>query len=287
MAKRTVSGGIVGAIIGAMLAGPLGAIVGYGLGSRFIHFDALNDDTRRIDSDTEKRHTTHDYTEPSQPYLSDYAVTLFFRCLGKLAKSDGQVSEDEAAFVRELMRVWEMAPEKQRRMGKEFNYGRDTPRSFLSLVRDLADTLRAEVCSRKVRLTLVQIFCSLVAVDRVVHPEERRMLQEAGRVLGAADVVEAFFAESGADEHSQRQSSQHRADSPQDELQRAYNLLGIPPTATDAEVKSAYRRKAKEFHPDRAEGAGLSAAYIQRAKEQFQEIGNAYDTIRAHRGMKS
>ena len=286
MAKSNISGGIVGAIIGAMLAGPLGAIVGYGLGSRFIHFDAQNDDTRRIDSDTEKRNPKRDYSEPSQPYLSDYAIILFFRCLGKLAKSDGLVSEDEAAFVRELMRVWEMAPEKQRRMGKEFNYGRDTPRSFLSLVRELADTLRAEVCSRKVRLTLVQIFCSLVVVDRVVHSEERRMLQEAGRVLGAADVVEAFFAESGADEHSQRQSSQHRADSPQDELQRAYDLLGIPPTATDAEVKSAYRRKAKEFHPDRAEGAGLSAAFIQRAKEQFQEIGNAYDTIRAHRGMK-
>lgn len=286
MAKRNVSGGIVGALIGAILAGPLGAIVGYGLGSRFIHFDAQNDDTRRIDSDAEKSHTKHDYSEPSQPYLSSYAAALFFRCLGKLAKSDGQVSEDEAALVRELMRVWEMSPEKRRRMGKEFNYGRDTQRSFLSLVRDLADTLQAEVCSRKARLTLVQIFCSLVAVDRVIHPEERRMLQEAGRVLGAADVVEAFFADSGADESSHQHHHQQHADSPQDELQRAYDLLGIPPTASDAEVKSAYRRKAKEFHPDRAEGAGLSAAFIQRAKEQFQEIGNAYDTIRAHRGMK-
>lgn len=287
MAKRNISGGVVGAIIGAMLAGPLGAIVGYGLGSRFIHFNLPDDeDTRKIDSDTEAEAKQKTYTEPSQPYLSDYAVTLFFRCLGKLAKSDGLVSEDEAAFVRELMRVWEMAPEKQRRMGREFNYGRDTPRSFLSLVRDLADTLRAEVCSRKVRLTLVQIFCSLVAVDRVIHPEERRMLLEAGRVLGAADVVEAFFAESGAGADSQQHRSRQRDDSPQDELQRAYALLGIPPTASDAEVKSAYRRKAKEFHPDRAEGAGLSAAYIQRAKEQFQEIGNAYDTIRAHRGMK-
>lgn len=285
MAKSNFSGGVVGAIIGAMLAGPLGAIVGYGFGKRFIHFTRGADDDapRELDDDTEE---DSESAESARPYLSGHAISLFFRCLGKLAKSDGRVSEDEAAFVRELMRVWEMAPEKRRSMGKEFNYGRDTLRSFLSLVRDLADTLRAEVCSRKARLTLVQIFCALVAVDRVIHPEERRMLLEAGRVLGAADVVEAFFAESGAGDDSQRQKSQQRPASPQDELQRAYDLLGIPPTASDAEVKSAYRRKAKEFHPDRAEGAGLSAAYIQRAKEQFQEIGNAYDTIRSHRGMK-
>ena len=281
MSRSNIGGGIVGAIIGSMLAGPLGAIVGYSLGSRYIRFDVEEDDARRIDSEDDASYAEQEYTEPAQPYLSDYAVTLFFRCLGKLAKSDGRVSEDEAAFVRELMRVWEMSPEKRRRMGAEFNYGRDTPRSFLSLVRNLADTLHAEVCSRKARLTLVQIFCALVAVDRIVHPEERRMLQEAGRVLGAADVVEAFFADSGAGE-----DPRPCADTPQDELQRAYDLLGISPTATDAEVKSAYRRKAKEFHPDRAEGAGLSAAFIQRAKEQFQEIGNAYDTIRAHRGMK-
>ena len=277
-----IGGGVVGAVIGAIFAGPLGALIGIGLGMRYIRFDTDDEETQRIDDHED--YTDHEYTEPSHPLLTDYAVALFFRCLGKLAKSDGRVSEDEAAFVRELMRAWELAPEKHRLMGAEFNKGRDSARSFLSLVQDLADALNAQACSRKVRRTLVQILCALVVVDRVVHPEERRMLNEAGRVLGVLDCVTAFFAESDAqDAYHHQQSS---PPPPQDPLQRAYDLLGIPPTATDAEVKSAYRRKAKEFHPDRAEGAGLSAAFIRRAKEQFQELGNAYDTIRTHRGMR-
>lgn len=285
MKGMSISGGIIGAVIGAICAGPLGALIGVGLGMRYIRFDSDDDDeedTQRIDDDFDA--ADYEYTEPTRPILTDYAVALFFRCLGKIAKSDGRVSEDEAEFVRELMRVWEMAPEKRRRMGAEFNKGRDSARSFLSLVQDLADALNAQVCSRKARRTLVQILCALVVVDRVVHPEERRMLNEAGRVLGVLDCVTAFFADSDAQD-----SQRHRPSPPpppRDPLLHAYELLGIPPTASDAEVKSAYRRKAKEFHPDRAEGAGLSAAFIQRAKEQFQELGNAYDTIRAHRGMK-
>ena len=195
------------------------------------------------------------------------------------------MSEDEAEFVRELMRVWEMAPETRRRMGAEFNKGRDSASPFLLLVQDLANVLDAGVCSRKARRSLVQILCALVVVDREVHPEERRMLDEAGRVLRVRDCVEAFFADSAWEDASQQRHSQS-APASQDPLQRAYDLLGVPPTASDSEVKSAYRRKAKEFHPDRVENAGLSAAFIQFAKEQFQDLGNAYDTIRTHRGMK-
>lgn len=280
MSTFNIKGGILGAVIGAIFAGPLGAILGIGLGMRYIRFDD-DDDTRRLDEQGEEDDAEYTSSHEEQAYLSDYSVELFFRCLGKIAKSDGRVSEDEAEFVRELMTVWEMAPDKRRRMGLAFNKGRDTTRTFLSLVQDLANALNAEVCSRKARRTLVQILCALVVVDRVVHPAERRMLNEAGCVLGVQDCVEAFFAETDAQD-----APPHRPEPPQDALRHAYELLGIPPTATDDEVKSAYRRKAKEFHPDRAEGAGLSAAFIQRAKEQFQALGNAYDTIRAHRGMK-
>ena len=56
-------------------------------------------------------------------------------------------------------------------------------------------------------------------------------------------------------------------------------------SATNAEVKKAYRKKAAEFHPDKVQGAGLSNDFIQLAKEQFQKISNAYETIAKARNM--
>lgn len=281
MKSINISGGVIGAVIGAICAGPLGALIGIGLGLRYIHFGTEENDESQSFVEEEE-----EYAEATRPLLSDYALVLFFRCLGKLAKGDGRVSEDEAEFVREIMRVWEMDPTKQRLMGAEFNRGRDFSGSFRSLVTDLANTLNAEAGSRKVRYTLVQILCALVVVDREVHPAERRMLNEAGRALGVPDCVEKFFTDTTWEDTASQQDRQQSDASSQDPLQRAYDLLGVPPTATDSEVKSAYRLKAKEFHPDRVESAGLSAAFIQFAKEKFQDLGNAYDTIRAHRGMK-
>lgn len=54
----------------------------------------------------------------------------------------------------------------------------------------------------------------------------------------------------------------------------AYAILGLPPDAETASVKSAYRRLVKALHPDRAGGD-------PRAAERFQRITMAYQQILA------
>lgn len=54
-----------------------------------------------------------------------------------------------------------------------------------------------------------------------------------------------------------------------------YQILGISPTATDDEVKNAYRELAKKYHPDNYANNPLS----ELAEEKMQEINEAYDTI--------
>lgn len=51
-----------------------------------------------------------------------------------------------------------------------------------------------------------------------------------------------------------------------------YNVLGIPKTASDDEIKKAYRKKAMEFHPDRHQGS-------KEFEQKFKEINEAYEVL--------
>ncbi len=54
-----------------------------------------------------------------------------------------------------------------------------------------------------------------------------------------------------------------------------YEVLGVPKGATQDEIKSAYRKLAKQYHPDRYVGNPLA----DLAAEKFKEINEAYDTL--------
>jgi len=51
-----------------------------------------------------------------------------------------------------------------------------------------------------------------------------------------------------------------------------YQSLGVPRTASDADIKKAFRKLAREFHPDVAKDK-------KRAEEKFKEINEAYEVL--------
>ena len=63
----------------------------------------------------------------------------------------------------------------------------------------------------------------------------------------------------------------------------AYAVLEISPSATDEEVKSAYRRMAMKNHPDKV--ATLGPDVQKAAEEKFRRIQEAYETIKKQRGI--
>jgi hypothetical protein len=67
-------------------------------------------------------------------------------------------------------------------------------------------------------------------------------------------------------------------------LEEAYKVLEVEPTATDDEVRAAYRRLALKHHPDRV--ATLGEDIRKAAEEKFQSINNAKERIYKARGMK-
>jgi len=51
-----------------------------------------------------------------------------------------------------------------------------------------------------------------------------------------------------------------------------YEVLGVPRTATDTEIKKAFRKLAREYHPDVAKNK-------KQAEEKFKEINEAYEVL--------
>ena len=66
-------------------------------------------------------------------------------------------------------------------------------------------------------------------------------------------------------------------------LEAAYKVLGIAPSATNDEVKKAYRQMALKHHPDRVSTLGNDVK--KAAQKKFQEINNAKDLIYKARGI--
>src|SRR5204862_7409083 len=52
-----------------------------------------------------------------------------------------------------------------------------------------------------------------------------------------------------------------------------YQTLGVARSASDAEIKTAYRKQAMTYHPDRNNGS-------KEAEEKFKAITEAYDVLR-------
>ena len=111
----------------------------------------------------------------------------------------------------------------------------------------------------------------IAKADGIVSPEEVVALKEIALYLGlsAQDVESMLNLESGAKAGSN--------------IEDAYKVLGVSPSATDDEVKAAYRKMALKHHPDRVSTLGDD---IQKAAEKkFQEINDAKERIYKARGL--
>ena len=62
-----------------------------------------------------------------------------------------------------------------------------------------------------------------------------------------------------------------------------YKILGVSPTATDDEVKAAYRALARKYHPDKYRDSDLA----EMAEEKMKEINAAYDEVQKIRASKA
>ena len=68
-----------------------------------------------------------------------------------------------------------------------------------------------------------------------------------------------------------------------DNLVTPYTVLGVPVSASNEEIKKAYRRRAAEFHPDRV--THLGGEHVEQAHLKFLELQEAYRELEKSRGF--
>ena len=248
-------GALTGGAFGAMLGGPWGAAFGALLG----HWAEEKLGARPSETVSE--------AEEKQALF----VVAIFSCLAKLAKADGVVKRSEAAYVRTFIER-NFASLEREAIRKIFNTARDNDVSFSCYI----DRMAEAAPDRALLQQFLGVLCELATADGTLDPREMEILRYAERRFGFPGYIDAFFgAGTGGDSVS-----------PESSLEAYYEVLGCSPSATDQELKSAWRKKCAEFHPDRIQAKGLPPEFVEFAKNEMQRINRAYDELKRARNIR-
>lgn len=267
-------GKFLGGAFGFMLGGPLGAILGASVGHQF--------DIGMIRLDA------HETLQPGNQHRVQMAFfTATFSVMGHIAKADGQVSPEEISLANRIMDQMSISGEMRSTAVNLFQQGKsaDFP---------LDDVLAQfyQECHR--RTDLIRMFLEIqiqeaLADGSMDSKEERLLLHMCGqlrvshfdyeRLKMRVLAQQRFYNRDYQDQYKHQQP--YRPE--QSSLQDAYEVLGLTQSASDEEVKKAYRRLMSQNHPDKLVAKGLPEEMMKLAKEKTQKITKAYEAIQQAR----
>ena len=236
------------AFVGFMFYGIRGAILGFIIGSLIDMLSRGGGGGFKI------------FTEEQKVSPGDFELHLL-TLSAIVIKADGRVSQQEMDYVRNYF-VQAYGKERANAVFRTFN---DVVKS-----RELDEARIAQFLAARTqyaaRLQIVHFLFSIANADgSVSQAEAAKIRQIAGHLrIGTKDYesLHAMFFKS---------------------TDNSYKILEIEKSATDAEVKKAYREMAKKYHPDKLQH--MDEAYRKGAEEKFRRVQEAYEQIQKERGM--
>jgi DnaJ like chaperone protein len=260
------TGVLFGALVGLMITrsawgAVLGAIVGYMV-------------------DQGARNAMASSASPDSVRAEFFRAT--FEVMGHVAKADGRVTEAEIDAARRLMQEFGLGPNDTAAAMNCFRTGKAANFDAAACV----ERLRA-VCGQ--RFDILRAFLELqlraALAGNGISPPARSILLRLAERLGFSGLEFAYMeaavrarqARGGPDQAGAMRAST---------LAECYAELEIDASISDAEVTKAYRRLMSRHHPDKLVANGLPESMAQMAKEKTQRIQEAYEGIRAARGMR-
>ena len=262
-------GKLAGGAFGFMLGGPLGALLGVVLGHNF------DRGLRRLPG-------VEVDTAADRERVQTAFFTATFAVMGRVAKADGRVSEQEIRMAETVMSEMSLAPEMRRAAIGLFNQGKSAGFDLDAVL----EQFRRECHGRTTLLGMfIEIQLQAAYADGTLDPAEDSLLahicarlgvspQEYRRLERMVRAERGFAGDAGA--------RRPRPSGPT--LDEAYAVLGLDASASDAELKRAYRRLLSQHHPDKLVSKGLPEEMMKVAAQKTHEIRQAYERVRAARG---
>ncbi|MDA3854588.1 MAG: DnaJ domain-containing protein [Bacteroidales bacterium] len=243
----------IGGGLGFVLGGPIGALIGVALSS-VIESAGVGNETS-----SKQKHVPFGQRRQEETVQGDFSVSLLV-LIAAVMKADGKVVKAELDYVK--VQLGRMVGEQA------------LPQS-LQLLRDLLkkDIPVQDVCTQisshmqySYRLELIHLLFGISKDVGEVHESEVQIIEKIAYYLDITreDItsIKAMFVK---------------------DTESAYKILEIEASATDSEVKKAYRKMAVKYHPDKV--AHLGDSLQNTAKEKFQKVQQAYEDIKTKRGM--
>lgn len=232
----------IGGGLGWALGGPIGGIVGFAIGSLFDNAGQ----TVQINSSSSTK------TQPG-----DFAISLLVLSAAVM-KSDGKAMKSELDFIKKFLVA---------------QFGENEAKELLIVLNEIMkkDIPVYDVCIQirdympvSARLQLLHYLYGISKADGEISESEVLLIDNIATYLNIpqndiASIKAMYYRDVESD----------------------YKILEISPTASDEEVKKAYRRMAMKYHPDKVTGMG--EAVEKAAAEKFKSLHQAYENIKAKR----
>ena len=254
---------IIGIFLGYYLLGIFGAFVGYVIGSILDRYRAYG-------------------AGAINPLTNAHRQTVFietvFILMGKLAKADGYISQDEINHVEEFIHKLGMSSEHRQLAIALFKQGAAPDFDIKPKLNEFI-----AVCGHTNSLKqMLLIYLIVMALsDGRLHAAEEGLLKDFAFHLGydQSAFKQLLDMVLGQSHFAGGQTTSPTA------LEDAYKALGVSKESSDQEVKRAYRKLMSQYHPDKLMGQGVPEDMISMATAQTQEVQAAYELIKKSRNM--
>ena len=229
----------IGASIGWSFGGPIGAIIGMAVGS-------LLDASSKSGVGLNKSQTA--------TRSGDFEVSLLVLA-SVVIKADGKQDQREMDFVRaQFVQMY-----GKERANQAFKLFKEISKQTNIPTRQVCLQIR-QMMDHASRLQLLHFLFGIAKSDNHVDESEVKAIALIASYLGVSvrdfESIKAMFYKSS---------------------DMAYKILEIEPTATKAEIKTAYRKMAKKYHPDKV--LHLGKEHQKGAEEKFRKVQEAYEQL--------